>query len=172
MKTLVCILLPVTIYFWSGWGCTSPKPVTAWEHLRIALELDEESVIEYIALEYLPAVVAYNPGNAVREGVFLDPSGSIGFIVSQYPEAALDQIMTYLPAGTIDKILLEHPNTVLERLASNIPTTLVETAVRIDPHLAFDRAFQRDPINFIRRAIDNDPRYAREYLNTYYEHIR
>jgi hypothetical protein len=93
MKNILTIVIPTLLILKAGVGCTSPRPVTAWEHLRIALELDEESVVEYMAAEYLPAIVAYDPGSTIREAVFLDPAGSISFITLQYPEATFDQML-------------------------------------------------------------------------------
>ncbi len=166
------IMIPMGIWMFVAAGCGGRPHATAWEHLQMALENDEASVIEYMAIEHLSPIIAYDLQASVEETIFLDPERALRFLMVQYPSVIAEAAAEQMPELIIDRLLGRNPAYALDRLLAAEPDRFVDAAVRADPYRAFDRALQGDPFSFIRRAIDQNPRYAAEYLNNYYGNVR
>jgi hypothetical protein len=71
-KTFITtISLAIVVAVFSG--CVQQPPLGAWEHLQAALEDDETSVIEYMALEHLQEIVAYDNSAALQAAMYANP---------------------------------------------------------------------------------------------------
>jgi len=152
-------------------GCTQQPRMDAWEHLQNALELDEASVLEYMALEHLPEIVAYDYSAALYEAVHADPDAAVEWILQNYRERAIQHITSDLPPEFIPVIIDNYGDILLDRLYNANPALISEAAAQYDPYFTFDKIYQRDPAGIIRRAIDQDPRYAVRYIQNYYNEL-
>lgn len=153
-------------------GCTQQPRMTAWEHLQIALELDEASVLEYIALDHLPEIVSYDIAGALREAVYADPDAAVNWLLQNYRDLLISSVAADLPRDVIPALIERHGDLVLNQMYQANPELIIEVAAYHDPYRSFDKAFERDPIGIIRRAIDRDPRYAAQYLRTYHGYLQ
>ena len=156
------------IFFIILTGCSQQPQMTAWEHLRTALELDEASVLEYMALEHLPEIVAYDNTSALREAIHTDPDAAVNWLVENYRGRIISAVAADLPEELVPSLIQRHGDLLLDRLYTANPNLISTVAAQHDPYLTFDKAYLRDPAGILRRAIDRDPRYAAEYLRNYY----
>lgn len=149
-------------------GCSRQPHMTAWEHLQTALELDEASVLEYMALDHLPEIVAYDNTGALREAIYTNPDAAIGWLLHNYRERILAAVSADLPREFVPALVERHGDLLLDQLYRSNPELISDAAAQNDPYRTFDKAYQRDPIGILRRAIDQNPRYAAQYLQHYY----
>ncbi len=167
MKIILLTLLLLTIS-----GCGRQPEMTAWEHLQTALELDEAGVIEYMAFDHLPEIIAYDNTAALREAIHANPGDAIEWLMQNYRRHILEAITSAPPREIIPALIEHHGDHLLDQLYRINPELITDAAVQSDPYRIFDKAYQRDPIGIIRRAIDQDPRYAAQYLRNYYGELQ
>lgn len=149
-------------------GCDRQPQMTAWEHLQTALELDEASVLEYMALDHLAEIVAYDNTGALREAIYTNPDAAIEWLFQNYRDRIIPAVAADLPRELVPALVERHGDLLLDQLYRSNPDLISSVAVQNDPYRTFDKVYQRDPIGILRRAIDQDPRYAVQYLQNYY----
>ncbi len=166
---LVIVLAPFILLLT---GCGQQPRMDAWEHMQNALELDEASVLEYMALEHLAEIVAYDQSAALSEAAHANPDAAVEWIMNNYRERALRILSAELPPVIIPIVIEHHGAILLDQLYHANPALLSEVAAQYDPYFTFDKVFQQDPDGIIRRAIDQNPRYAIQYIRNYYDELQ
>jgi hypothetical protein len=153
-------------------GCTQQPRMTAWEHLQAALELDEASVLEYMALDHLPEIIAYDNTGALREAIYVNPDAATEWLLLNYRERIIDAVAADPPRELIPVFIQRHGDIFLDQLHRSNPEIIAAVAAQNDPYTTFDKVYQRDPSGILRRAIDQNPRYAAQYLRNYYGELQ
>lgn len=163
MRKFIFLLLIVIVA-----GCGRQPHMTAWEHLQTALELDEASVLEYMALDYLDEIVAYDNTGALREAIYSNPDAAVEWLMHNYRDHILRSVAADPPRELIPALIEHSGDYLLDQLYRTNPDLITEAAAQSDPYRTFDKVYQRDPMGILRRAIDQDPHYTAQYLRNYY----